>query len=155
MEDDSPTVLYHALSLKQPWAGLLVAGLKTIEVRRWRTPYRGPLLIHAARVADPRPEAWAQVPLQLSDLVGFHGGILGMGTLTSCKTYRDLQQFTEDYPHHLNPPTWFEPRGLYGFTFLDLRRLPFQPVPGYVRIFQLDMTFDLSNEERSNDGTAR
>src|SRR5207245_2747235 len=32
-----PEVRY-ALSLKQPWATLLVHGLKSIEVRRWSTP---------------------------------------------------------------------------------------------------------------------
>ena len=37
-----------ALSLLQPWASLVVMGFKTIETRSWRTPYRGPLLIHAS-----------------------------------------------------------------------------------------------------------
>ena len=55
----------YALSLKQPWAALLVHGGKTIEVRRWATSRRGRILIHAARVPDPRPEAWTQVPPEL------------------------------------------------------------------------------------------
>ncbi len=37
------------LSLWQPWATLLVAGLKQIETRSWPTPYRWPLLIHASK----------------------------------------------------------------------------------------------------------
>ncbi|MDB5252702.1 MAG: hypothetical protein JWP27_1871 [Flaviaesturariibacter sp.] len=37
-----------ALSLLQPWATLVVMGLKTIETRSWTTGYRGPLLIHAS-----------------------------------------------------------------------------------------------------------
>ena len=57
----------YALSLKQPWAALLVHGRKTIEVRRWATKRRGPVLIHAARVPDPRPEAWAQLPPELRE----------------------------------------------------------------------------------------
>lgn len=36
------------LSLKQPWATLVVAGAKKFEVRSWQTTYRGPLLIHAS-----------------------------------------------------------------------------------------------------------
>lgn len=36
-----------ALSLDQPWASLVAAGLKTNETRCWSTSYRGPLLIHA------------------------------------------------------------------------------------------------------------
>ena len=37
-----------ALSVRQPWAGLIDAGLKTIEVRTWATGHRGPLLICAS-----------------------------------------------------------------------------------------------------------
>ena len=37
-----------ALSLLQPWASLVVMGLKTIETRSWNTSYRGELLIHAS-----------------------------------------------------------------------------------------------------------
>ncbi len=42
----------RALSLRQPWASLVVAGLKDVENRRWRTTYRGPILIHAARTEE-------------------------------------------------------------------------------------------------------
>ncbi len=38
-----------ALSLLQPWATLVVMGVKQIETRSWSTAYRGPLLIHASR----------------------------------------------------------------------------------------------------------
>lgn len=38
-----------ALSLWQPWASLMAAGLKTIETRHWPTRYRGLLMIHAAK----------------------------------------------------------------------------------------------------------
>ena len=37
-----------ALSLLQPWASLVVMGLKKIETRSWQTAHRGPLLIHAS-----------------------------------------------------------------------------------------------------------
>jgi activating signal cointegrator 1 len=38
-----------ALTLLQPWASLVAAGLKTIETRSWSTRYRGPLAIHASK----------------------------------------------------------------------------------------------------------
>jgi hypothetical protein len=41
-----------ALSVRQPWASLLVFGLKTIEIRSWTTQYRGRLFIHASRTPD-------------------------------------------------------------------------------------------------------
>lgn len=38
-----------AISLWQPWATLAAMGAKSIETRSWYTPYRGLLLIHAAK----------------------------------------------------------------------------------------------------------
>lgn len=41
--------LIRALSVWQPWASLIILGKKKIETRSWKTAYRGPLLIHAAK----------------------------------------------------------------------------------------------------------
>lgn len=38
-----------ALTLIQPWATLVAIGAKKIETRSWKTNYRGPLAIHAAK----------------------------------------------------------------------------------------------------------
>lgn len=38
-----------ALTLTQPWATLVAIGGKRIETRSWKTDYRGPLAIHAAK----------------------------------------------------------------------------------------------------------
>jgi hypothetical protein len=128
-----------ALSLKQPWAALLVAGKKTIEVRRWRTEYRGPLLIHAARVDDDRREAWALVPDELRPATQLRGGIVGAGTLVEVKTYRHLDVFLADRAQHLNEPSWFEPAGLFGFCFTELRVVPFRRIPGYFKLFEVEL----------------
>jgi len=37
-----------ALSIKQPWASLIAAGIKDIENRTWRTNYRGRIYIHVS-----------------------------------------------------------------------------------------------------------
>src|SRR5690349_20249628 len=37
------------ISLLQPWATLVVIGVKRIETRSWNTKYRGPVLIHASK----------------------------------------------------------------------------------------------------------
>ncbi len=44
-----------ALTLYQPWAQLVVLGIKTIETRSWSTSYRGPLAIHAGL---RKPRGW-------------------------------------------------------------------------------------------------
>lgn len=38
-----------ALSIHQPWAHAILHLGKSVENRTWSTPYRGPLLIHAAK----------------------------------------------------------------------------------------------------------
>lgn len=35
------------LTIKQPWASLIVSGYKKYEFRSWKTKYRGKILIHA------------------------------------------------------------------------------------------------------------
>ncbi|HKI36655.1 MAG TPA: ASCH domain-containing protein [Gemmataceae bacterium] len=124
-----------ALSLKQPWAALLAHGLKTIEVRRWPTARRERILIHAARVPDERPEAWAHVPAEVLPAARLLGGILGAGDLTGCVAYRNLADFAAGQPHHLNEVSWFEEPALYGFVFENLTVLPFRRYPGWMRFF--------------------
>ena len=40
------------LTIKQPWASLIMLGLKKYEFRSWKTEYRGELLIHAGKGID-------------------------------------------------------------------------------------------------------
>ena len=41
-----------ALTIRQPWADLILRGLKTIEIREWQVKHRGPFLIHVSRTID-------------------------------------------------------------------------------------------------------
>ncbi len=129
----------NALSIKQPWAALLVHGLKTIEVRRWPTARRGRILIHAARVPDDRPEAWRRVPAHVEALAKLQGGVIGAAELTECRCYGDLAEFLVDQARHYNEASWFEPPVLYGFTFTRPEILPFHAYPGWFRFFQVEM----------------
>jgi hypothetical protein len=124
-----------ALSVKQPWAALLVYGRKFVEVRRWPTTRRGRILIHAAGEADPRPEAWKHVPPELEDATRLTGGIIGSVELTGCIAYRTAQAFQRDRLLHLNAPDWFQPPVLYGFTFTRPAVLAFRRFPGWIRFF--------------------
>ena len=45
-------MILRALTIKQPWASLLVAGIKTVENRSWTTAHRGPLAIHAGAARE-------------------------------------------------------------------------------------------------------
>lgn len=41
-----------ALSVKYPWCELIAQGKKTIEIRSWKTDYRGPLAIVSSKKPD-------------------------------------------------------------------------------------------------------
>lgn len=127
--------LQYALSIKQPWAALVVHGLKTIEVRRWPTARRGRILIHAARIPDERPEAWQHVPEHLHEAAHLLGGFLGAAQLIDCRTYRQVEEFGQDQNAHLNEDSWFQGPLLYGFVFERAEPAPFRAYPGWMRFF--------------------
>lgn len=63
-----------AISVKQPWAYLICAGIKDIENRTWKTNYRGRLLIHASSRKDNSTK-----PLLTSEQYELAGGVAGYG----------------------------------------------------------------------------
>jgi ASCH domain len=99
------------LSIRQPWAALIVGGFKDVENRTWPTRYRGLVLIHASLRADDTSSEDierrfavslpAELPL---------GGIVGMTEIVDCVR-----------PH---PSKWYAP-GHYAFVLAKSRSLPF------------------------------
>lgn len=89
-----------AITIRQPWASLLVLGYKQYETRCWRTMYRGPLAIHAGKmpVKDTLAELMAQgrdgrriveaVEMALEGHGGIdhipHGAIIAVRNLVRC-----------------------------------------------------------------------
>ncbi len=133
----------YALSLRQPWATLLVCGVKTIEIRRWQTKQRGRVLIHAAKLPDEREavKALAErllVTAKLRELAQCRGGIVGVAEVTECVAYRTAEAFEADYAHHWNARSWFQGPVMYGFTFVNAKILPFRPYPGWMHFFPVD-----------------
>lgn len=125
-----------ALSVKQPWAALLAAGRKTVEVRTWPTARRGTVLLHAGRLPDPRPDGWAAVDSpELHRLAALTGGIVGVAELVGCVEYDTAAGFAADAARHRNAPGRFAPPRLYGLEFRHARPLPFRPLPGKTFFF--------------------
>lgn len=137
----------YALSIKQPWAALLAHGKKTVEIRRWSTPRRGRVLLHAARHPDPRPSVWAMVPPELRAAAQLCGGLVGVGELSDCIEYRTAATFSRDQKLHWNDPAWFQGQLLYGFQFQNLQPLPFRPCAGRMGFFPPDET----SQDRGSD----
>ena len=81
------------LTVKQPWADLIVSGVKDIENRTWRTNYRGRILIHSAQSVTPREELRAYPLPALRRAVGqscesgdeyLTSSIIGSVEITDC-----------------------------------------------------------------------
>ena len=69
------------LTIKQPWATLIMQGDKRFEFRGWQTKYRGELLIHAGKGIDK--EAIKRLSKYLPKELPL-GKILGKVTLVDC-----------------------------------------------------------------------
>ena len=69
------------LTIKQPWATLIMQGYKKYEFRSWKTKYRGDLLIHAGKAYDK--EAMKRLAKYLPKSIPT-GKILGKVTLVDC-----------------------------------------------------------------------
>lgn len=63
-----------AITIKQPWASLIVHGIKDIENRTWKTNFRGRILIHAGSKKDTSPK-----PLLTEKQYDLAGGVSGYG----------------------------------------------------------------------------
>lgn len=70
---------YPAITVLQPWASLIVQGIKTLETRNWTTPHRGPLYIHASK--STRGLAYAAQHPQIVQHVQTHCHELPLGCL--------------------------------------------------------------------------
>ena len=69
------------LTIKQPWASLIMLGYKRFEFRSWKTNYRGELLIHAGQGIDKEAMKRLQkyIPKDMPK-----GKILGKAKLVDC-----------------------------------------------------------------------
>jgi predicted transcriptional regulator len=108
------------LSLKQPFAELVVSGKKTIEIRKWNTKFRGEFLIHASKNADKEAmikHGYENLPC---------GVIVGKAKLVSVKKYSDEIDFKKDQDKHLASSDY----GNYGFMLEDAERIKEIPAKG-------------------------
>jgi hypothetical protein len=79
-----------ALSIKQPYAGLIIAGIKNIENRSWQTKYSGQLVIVSTKSPDakqwwePMREKCKRLGVEFpEELCAINGAALGTVELTN------------------------------------------------------------------------
>lgn len=119
-----------AISIRQPWAWLIVNGHKDIENRSWNTKYRGQVLIHAAQgLTRKEYDLAVSVAGEIDPLLPFsipsfetieRGGIVGVATINDCVDS--------------SPSPWFF--GPKGFTLTNAKPLPFNPMKGRLSFFE-------------------
>lgn len=109
---DVPADMIPCLSIRQPYAWLIVRGIKPVENRTWRTNFRGRVLIHAGVTYPKRDfaddfEAYAEqgFPRTREEMVG---GIVGEAVIVDCVKE--------------HPSTYFH--GPYGFVLEQARAFP-------------------------------
>jgi hypothetical protein len=134
---------FKTISVRQPWATLIVLFGKDIENRSWHTDYRGPLLIQAAKgmtryewedaIEFAKP-ILRKLPLEQikqaeqalrRDLLP-RQGIVGHVKVTGCVTKSSSE--------------WF--MGQYGFQLAEQKPLPFFHVKGALSLFDVDLPDD-------------
>lgn len=127
-----------ALSIRQPWAWLILNAGKDIENRSWATSFRGRVLIHASQGMTRREydDAMNWVVLNARLPLTFHepafdelqrGGIVGEMEIVGCVNGNDP---ASDSP-------WF--MGEWGFLIRKARPLPFRPCKGALKFFEVSL----------------
>ena len=89
-----------ALSMTQPWASLVALEEKRIETRSWKTPYRGPLAIHAAKTYPGWAKEWCKEPAFAKALGNccpelYRGSIVCVTSLLDCVRTEDIRDKLE------------------------------------------------------------
>lgn len=113
------------ISIRQPWAWLIVHGYKDIENRSWQSGYRGECLIHAPQTFDSQGYKWVRrhfPHIKMPQPPEFErGGIVGRVEIVDCVTQ--------------SRSPWFV--GPYGYILAAVQSVPFVPAPGRLGFFNL------------------
>ena len=122
-----------ALSIKNPWAIIIEKGLKTIETRKWKTDYRGDLLICVSKKEDMNCS-----PNDFECLYQkTNGKALCVVELYDCVPMTEEHQ--EDACCGLYDGAW-------AWKLRNLRKIKSFPIKGQLRLFNLSVK-ELNNIE--------
>ncbi|HZA68174.1 MAG TPA: ASCH domain-containing protein [Nitrososphaeraceae archaeon] len=103
------------LSLRQPYAELLISGKKTIELRKWNTNFRGKFLIHASKNINKEKCKSLRIDYTKLNI----GMIIGRAILYDVKKYDDKLQFMKDKSRHYANGNLFNPH-----IYVSILRMP-------------------------------
>jgi hypothetical protein len=127
-------LVFKCLSLKQPYAELLVSGMKTIEVRKWKTKFRGQFLVHESKNIDEK--ACKRLKIDQAKIVT--GAVVGKASLYYVISYGSKNSFLRDKNKHFASSTYDKPK--FGFLVYQAERFD-TPVPirGKLGFFNVEL----------------
>jgi hypothetical protein len=127
-------MVMKCLSLKQPYAELLVSGKKTIEVRTWNTKFRGQFLVHSSKKIDE--EACKRLKIDQVKLVT--GAIIGKANLYDVISYGSQNSFVKDKNKHFAGSNYDKLK--YGFLVNQAKRFDIPiPIRGKLGFFNVEL----------------
>lgn len=121
-----------ALSIRQPWAELILRGEKIIETRKWSTSFRGEFYIHASKIIDRK--ACKEFGIDLDSLVT--GALIGKATIKDVVEYHTDKQFVLDNEKHMSGFYGFT-RPTFGFLLRDIKKIAPISAKGNLKFFKL------------------
>lgn len=122
-----------AITVWQPWAGALAAGIKENETRSWATKYRGPIAIHAAMREVFDGLALIQVPiaLKIKEALRCEWADMPRGAIIATGELVDCIKITPEFVATLSPDELAlgdYTLGRYAWKLANVKRLP-EPIP--------------------------
>jgi len=103
------------LSVREPWASLIIEGKKPIELRTWKTRYRGRIMIHRS---------------------GKDGGIVGMAELVDIFEIKSKDQFHSLRDKHKAPHAFYKGK-IYAWVLKNAKPMKFLPCKGRLGLWAL------------------
>jgi ASCH domain len=135
-----------AISIRQPWAELILRGVKEIEIRSWDDAYRGDLYLHTGK----RPDGYRILEFGMGEL--FLGGYVGVIEVAAIIPFSEAR-WEEWRPKHLDNGRFQS--GLYAWIIRNPRRFQ-HPIsaPGSLGIYEPapDIAETLMNESLTRGG---
>lgn len=124
----------RALSMRQPWAELVLRRQKKIETRKWNTNFRGDFFIHSPK----NPDIIACKRFNMNPELFEYGKIVGKATIVDVKIYNSEEEFMKDKNLHLADKYYFnDVFPIYGFILDNVQRVDGIEIPGSPGFFEV------------------
>ena len=124
------------ITIKEPWATLIVEGYKEYEVRVWKTNYRGDILLHAGKSYDEDNLA----RFKDKSLTYSPGKIIAKAKITDCVLVDEefAKKMLEKDPVVYSNLKRKRDKKLYGFKIENVEKIDPIEVNGKLSLWEYD-----------------